>query len=114
MRFQKTLKISAAILFVILFSGFFTGSSDPYFEISKNIELFGRVYKEISFNYVDEVDPENFMRAGIEGMLKSLDPYTIFVDEEKLDKVSEQPAFPILEKPFTCDLLKKTVTKILD
>lgn len=87
MRFQKTLKISAAILFVILFSGFFTGSSDPYFEISKNIELFGRVYKEISFNYVDEVDPESFMRAGIEGMLKSLDPYTIFVDEEKQDDI---------------------------
>jgi len=60
---------------------------DIYLEISKNIELFSRVYKEISYNYVDEVDPEQFMRAGIRGMLSSLDPYTIFIDEKKKDDI---------------------------
>lgn len=81
---NSKLKLSLlAIVVLILFSGFFPGKSDIYFEISKNLELFGKVYKEISFNYVDEIDPEEFMRAGIQGMLNSLDPYTIFVDEEK-------------------------------
>lgn len=73
--------ISAAV--ILLFAGF----SDIYLEINKNIELFSKVYKEISFNYVDEVDPEHFMIAGIEGMLSSLDPYTIFIDEKKKEDI---------------------------
>ncbi len=72
---------------IILFSGFFAGKDDIYFEISKNIDLFGTVYKEISLNYVDEIDPEKFMEAGIKGMLNSLDPYTIFIDENKKDDI---------------------------
>lgn len=70
-------------IILIVFSGFFTGRDDIYFEINKNIDLFGRIYKEVAFNYVDNVDPEEFMRAGIRGMLGSLDPYTIFIDENK-------------------------------
>ncbi|MGA7720692.1 MAG: S41 family peptidase [Ignavibacteriaceae bacterium] len=68
---------------LIIFSGFFSGRDDVYFEINKNIDLFGRIYKEVAFNYVDNIDPEEFMRAGIRGMLGSLDPYTIFIDENK-------------------------------
>lgn len=68
-------------------SGFYSGSDDIYFEISKNMELFSKVYKEISFKYVDEIDPEHFMRAGIRGMLSSLDPYTIFIDEKKKEDI---------------------------
>ena len=75
MKFRKLKNIIIVVAVVFLFAGF----SDIYFEINKNIELFSKVYKEISFNYVDEIEPEKFMRAGIEGMLSSLDPYTIFV-----------------------------------
>jgi carboxyl-terminal processing protease len=74
-------------LILLLFSGFFPGKSDVYFEISKNMELFGRIYKEISFNYVDDINPEEFMRAGIKGMLGSLDPYTIFIDENRQEDI---------------------------
>jgi carboxyl-terminal processing protease len=70
-------------IILIIFSGFFRGNNDVYFEINKNIDLFGRIYKEVAFNYVDNIDPEEFMRAGIRGMLGSLDPYTIFIDENK-------------------------------
>jgi len=74
-------------LIVVIVTGFYPGKGDIYFEISKNLDLLGRVYKEISFNYVDEVDPEKFLRAGIQGMLSSLDPYTIFVDEKKIEDI---------------------------
>ena len=74
-------------ILILLLTGFYAGTSDIYFEISKNLELFGRVYKEISIHYVDEVDPEQFMRAGIRGMLSSLDPYTIFIDEKKKEDI---------------------------
>ncbi len=82
MSFSKIFKIMLAGITVIIFSGFFTGN-DVYFEINKNIDLFSKVYKEVTFNYVDKVDPEEFMRAGIRGMLSSLDPYTIFIDENR-------------------------------
>ncbi len=81
----KWILLSGALLLVIL--GFTLSEGDIYFEISKNIDLFGRVYKEITFNYVEEINPEQFMRAGIEGMLSSLDPYTIFIDEKKKDDI---------------------------
>jgi len=77
----RNIILTAAAVFL------FVGFSDIYFEINKNIELFSKVYKEISFNYVDEIEPEKFMRAGIEGMLSSLDPYTIFVDEKKKEDI---------------------------
>jgi len=74
-------------LVILLFSGFFAGEDDVYFQISKNIDLFGKVYKEISLNYVDNINPEQFMRAGIEGMLNTLDPYTIYIDGDKKDEI---------------------------
>jgi carboxyl-terminal processing protease len=83
MKFKRIRNIIIVVVVVFLFTGF----SDIYFEINKNIELFSKVYKEISFNYVDEIEPEKFMRAGIEGMLSSLDPYTIFVDEKRKEDI---------------------------
>jgi carboxyl-terminal processing protease len=77
----------AGLVIILLFSGFFPGEDDVYFQISKNIDLFGKVYKEISLNYVDNINPEQFMRAGIEGMLNTLDPYTIFIDGDKKDEI---------------------------
>lgn len=79
--------IGLSFIILIFFCGFFPGKDDIYFEVSRNIDLFGRVYKEISFNYVDEINPEEFMQAGISGMLKTLDPYTIFIDEKRKDEI---------------------------
>ena len=74
MNFKHWKSYLGGILLILLFSGFFPGEDDVYFQISKNIDLFGKVYKEISINYVDNIDPAQFMRAGIEGMLNTLDP----------------------------------------
>ncbi|HEB85306.1 MAG TPA: PDZ domain-containing protein [Bacteroidetes bacterium] len=49
--------------------------------IRRNINVFGTVYREISLKYVDPVSPEAFIRAGINGMLGSLDPYTEYYDK---------------------------------
>ena len=84
---KKLMWIPGFILIAIIVMGFYPGRGDIYFEIAKNLDLLGRVYKEIAFNYVDEVDPEKFLRAGIQGMLSSLDPYTIFIDEKKIEDI---------------------------
>ena len=80
MIFSKIKKLLLASFIIFIFAGFFDGKDDVYFQIAKNIDLFGRVYKEVTFNYVDKINPEEFMRAGIKGMLNVLDPYTIFID----------------------------------
>ena len=80
---RKKIKIILVSFFVAVFFTGFVFVTDKYFEISKNIELFSKVYKEVTFNYVEDIDPAQFMRAGINGMLGSLDHYTIFIDENK-------------------------------
>ena len=57
-------------------------SADYVHEIRKNIEVFGLVYQEISKKYVQPVDPDKFMKAGINGMLNTLDPYTVLIEQE--------------------------------
>ena len=60
---------------------------DYFLQVNKSIDVFGRVYKEITANYVDEISPEKFMQAGLEAMLGSLDPYTVYIDREDGDEV---------------------------
>ena len=87
MKSRRIILISSLTIIVLFAFGFVASKSDIYFEISKNLELFGKVYKEISFNYVDDIDPQEFMRAGIKGMLSKLDPYTVFIDEKNQDDI---------------------------
>lgn len=68
-------------ILVLLTFGFVKQDSDRYYKIAKSIDIFGRIYKEVNTNYVDQVDPEEFMLAGIKGMLNSLDPYTVYLDQ---------------------------------
>lgn len=79
--------IIPVLLLSFLVTGFVLINKDLFFEISKNIDIFTRVYKEITFNYVDEINPEQFLRAGIRGMLNTLDPYTVFIDEKRKDDI---------------------------
>lgn len=59
----------------------FTQGSDLFFQIKKQLTIFGDAYKEIAVRYVDEIAPETLMKNAIYGMLSELDPYTVFVDE---------------------------------
>jgi len=62
----------------------FTGSN-TYFEISKNLDIFATLYKELNNYYVDEVEPGKLIRSGIDAMLESLDPYTQFISEDEME-----------------------------
>ena len=59
----------------------FTGrdEDDYFYKLNRGLELFGQVYREIASGYVDEIEPEEFIAAGIDGMLKTLDPYTVYM-----------------------------------
>ena len=71
------------ILFVTSFISL--GFADNYFEIAKNIDIFTTLYKELNTFYVDETDPGDLMKKGIDEMLKSLDPYTNYIPESEIE-----------------------------
>ncbi len=77
-------------LILVLLSAFLLGTSyqketDIYDKINRNMDILGKVYKEIALNYVDAIDVDKFFRYGIEGMLGTLDPYTVYYDDKNRD-----------------------------
>ncbi|MBK9448017.1 MAG: S41 family peptidase [Bacteroidetes bacterium] len=73
---------------VMLFTAGFVArpaAGDDYFEISKNLDIFGKLYREVHANYVDDIEPTDFMRTGIDAMLKSLDPYTNYISAAEIE-----------------------------
>ncbi len=84
----RKLSLFLAALFILTSASTFSGGDDDvYTQINKNMDVFGKLYKEIMLDYVDEIDGDKFMKAGIEGMLGTLDPYTNFLDESRKDEV---------------------------
>ncbi|GAB4407839.1 MAG: S41 family peptidase [Bacteroidia bacterium] len=81
---RSILRISM-MLVLIGSLGFITQTAGDLFEISKNLEIFGKLYTEVNKVYVDETNPTALMRTGIDAMLASLDPYTNFYSESQID-----------------------------
>ncbi|MCB9257200.1 MAG: S41 family peptidase [Chitinophagales bacterium] len=75
------------ILVVVLCAslGIAATNTTEYFEISKNLEIFATLYKELNSYYVDDIDPNEFMQEGIDAMLHSLDPYTSYYSEAEIE-----------------------------
>ena len=75
-----------AILAGVIMAGsaFNYAYKDKLYEISKNIEIFINVYKELNANYVDDIDPTQLMSVGLDAMVGSLDPYTNYISESEV------------------------------
>lgn len=61
------------------------GFSDDLFQISKNLDVFSSVYKEVNINYVDDINSAKMIKTGVDAMLDGLDPYTEFVPESEIE-----------------------------
>lgn len=81
----KSIKIIAISLVVITTGVVSFGFSDKYFEISKNLDIFATLYRELNTLYVDETEPGELMKIGIDAMLESLDPYTTYIPESRME-----------------------------
>lgn len=88
---MRNLKRMRKLLIVLLipvlgvFAFSFTPPADRYFEIAKNLDIFASLFKEVNALYVDEVNPNQLIRTGIDAMLLSLDPYTNFIAEDEVE-----------------------------
>ncbi|GJQ21464.1 MAG: carboxyl-terminal processing protease [Bacteroidia bacterium] len=80
-RVRSRVLIPAGTVVLLVAAGFSALQDELLMKLYRGIDLFGKVYKEVATNYVDEIDPDKFMKAGINGMLKTLDPYTIYIDD---------------------------------
>ena len=83
---MKIKKLKVLFLLPIVFLMISSQKTDPdYFEISKNLKLVASVYEKINNYYVDEILPGRVMKKGIVAMLKSLDPYTVYISEAQIE-----------------------------
>jgi carboxyl-terminal processing protease len=80
----KKKHIIPVVASVFLFVG--VSFKDDFFEIAKQIEIFTTLFKELNKNYVDETNPGDLMDKAIKGMLASLDPYTVYFNEQDVLK----------------------------
>jgi carboxyl-terminal processing protease len=77
--------IYLSIVVAALVSLSYTNTADRYFEIAKNLDIFATLFKEVNALYVDDVNPNQLVRTGIDAMLGSLDPYTNFIPEDEVE-----------------------------
>jgi carboxyl-terminal processing protease len=79
------MKKNSIIICLCIASVFALNFSQDYFEISKNLDVFNTLYRELNIAYVDETKPGQLMKTGIEAMLASLDPYTNYIAENDIE-----------------------------
>ena len=58
---------------------------ENYFELSKQLEIMTAMFRELNIYYVDEIQPGQLMETGMDAMLESLDPYTVYYPESRVE-----------------------------
>ncbi|MCU0331548.1 MAG: S41 family peptidase [Candidatus Kapabacteria bacterium] len=85
---NRRIIFGASILVLGVTLGFLPVSDGSvYARIARSLETFGEVFRQVSMNYVDDVDPEVVIEAGINGMLSTLDPYTTYVRQDEMEDI---------------------------
>jgi carboxyl-terminal processing protease len=83
--FKRKIIIISTII-IIAFSSFISfGFVTNYFEVSKNLDIFVSLYRDLNIYYVDDTDPGKLMKTAIDAMLESLDPYTVYIPESQIE-----------------------------
>lgn len=62
-------------------------TQDHDFETSKNLEIFNAIYRNLDMAYVDTLSAGQTIGTGIQAMLQSLDPYTVYYPAEKVNEL---------------------------
>ncbi len=82
--FNRKRTIIVAVL-IGIFSFMLVSYEDQDFQIMKNMDIYYTMFRELSLFYVDETDPGELIKTSIDEMLKSLDPYTVYIPESKIE-----------------------------
>lgn len=83
------LTIAVVVLLIAgISAGFLASEETRDFRIAKNLDIFLSMFRELNTFYVDEINPDKLIKSGIDNMLKTLDPYTVFYPESESDEVA--------------------------
>src|SRR5665647_3013505 len=90
---KKIRSVRIIIVFTLLLvagisTGFLINQETRDFRIAKNLDIFFSLFRELNTFYVDEIDPDKLIKSGIDNMLKTLDPYTVYFPETEADNFS--------------------------
>lgn len=78
------------ILIIIISSFLLSGFLSNYFEITKHLEIFNNIYRQLETSYVEPINPGDLMKKTIDGMLETLDPWTIYIPESDVEDYREK------------------------
>jgi len=78
--------VVSIVLMAGISTGFLISQETRDFRIAKNLDIFFSLFREVNTFYVDEIDPDKFIKAGVDNMLKTLDPYTVYYPESEVDE----------------------------
>ncbi len=81
----KKIRKGAIVLSIAFTTIFSFGFVDSYFELSKNLDIFATLLRELNTYYVDDIKPGEMIKKGIDEMLNTLDPYTEFYAESDIE-----------------------------
>lgn len=81
---KSALAVAVAVIIGLSVWGF--KADQKNFEISKNLDIFYSLVRELNLFYVDDIKPEKLIRTGMDDMLETLDPYTVFIPESEMDE----------------------------
>ncbi|MCK5820803.1 MAG: S41 family peptidase [Bacteroidales bacterium] len=81
----KTIRFSLVLMFLLFLPFGFSGYIDKDFELSKNLDIYHTLMRELNMFYVDETDPGELVKSSIDNMLARLDPYTVYIPESRME-----------------------------
>lgn len=82
---KKIVKKSAFWIAIVVVSITSFAFESGYFEVSKNLDIFTTLFREVNIYYVDETKPGEMIEKAIDSMLKELDPYTTYIPESDIE-----------------------------
>ena len=82
----KVIIVLTLLLVAGISTGFLINQETRDFRIAKNLDIFFSLFRELNTFYVDDIDPDKVIKAGIDNMLKTLDPYTVYYPESESDE----------------------------
>jgi carboxyl-terminal processing protease len=85
-RTGRIIIVLTLVLIAGISSGFLINQETRDFRIAKNLDIFFSLFRELNTFYVDEINPDKVIKSGIDNMLKTLDPYTVYYPESDVDE----------------------------
>ena len=85
---KKGLKFFILLVCMAMLPALATKADEKHkLQLSKQLTVFNSIVKELNLFYVDSIMPEKMIGKGINAMLRSLDPYTVYYSEEESDEL---------------------------